>query len=142
MVGNAKQVTLPSDKKSKKKRLNIACLPMLCIFRNTQYSYNTHKHCLIFTITTFASAAAFSAAVFSGAAFSAAALASAPAFAFASAAAVASATAFQMPPQVSHKVSYPTVCFQQTETGMFCQARPFPVSTGKLWYRHTSAHKV
>ena len=59
-------------------------------------------------IITFASAAAFSAAAFSAAAFSAAALASASAFAFASAAAFASATAFEMPPKVSHKVSYVT----------------------------------
>jgi hypothetical protein len=52
-------------------------------------------------MTTSASAAAFSAA---------AALASASAFALASAATFASAPAFEMPPQVSHKVHYPTVC--------------------------------
>jgi hypothetical protein len=91
------------------------------------FSYITHKHCLIFArITTFASAAAFWAAAFSAAAFSAAALASASAFAFASAAAFASATAFEMPPKVSHKVSYVT---------------EIPLSTGKMRYRHTVTHK-
>jgi hypothetical protein len=63
-------------------------------------------------ITTFASAAAFSAA-----AFSAAALASASALAFASAAALASAASFQIPPQVSCKVSSPTARFSETDLG-------------------------
>ena len=72
-------------------------------------SYKTHRHRLIFArITTFASAAAFSVAAWSAATFFAAALASASAFAFASAAAFASATAFEIPPKVSHKVSYVT----------------------------------
>ena len=61
-------------------------------------------------MTTLASAAAFAAAAFSAARFSAAALACASAFALASAAAFASAPAFELPPQVSHKVHYPTVC--------------------------------
>jgi hypothetical protein len=34
---------------------------------------------------------------------------------------------FEMPPQVSHKVSYPIVCFRETETGIFCQASRFRV---------------
>jgi hypothetical protein len=87
-------------------------------------------------MTTFASAAAFSAAAFSAAACSAAALASAAAscaaalasasaFAFSSAAAfacAARAAAFEMPPQVSHKVSYSKVGFREMETGIFRQA--------------------
>jgi hypothetical protein len=86
-------------------------------------------------ITTFASAAAFSAAAFSAAASSAAALASAAscaaalasasAFAFSSAAAfacAASTAAFEMPPQVSHRVSYPKVGFRDMETGIFRKA--------------------
>jgi hypothetical protein len=67
-----------------------------------------------FRITTFASAAAFSAAAFSAAAL---ASASASALAFASAAALASAAAFQIPPQVSCKVSSPTAFFSETDLG-------------------------
>ena len=53
---------------------------------------------------------------------------SASALAAASAAALASAAAFDIPPQVSHKVSCPAVCFRETETGIFSQASPFPSS--------------
>ena len=77
-------------------------------------------------MTTWASAAAFSAAALSAASaarFSAAALASASAFALAPAAALASAAAFQMPPQVSHKVTYRTVCVCKYGTHTARQAR-------------------
>ena len=57
-----------------------------------------------FEATALASDSAFAFA--SAAAFAAVALASASDFAFASAAVIASVAAFQMPPQVSHEVSY------------------------------------
>ena len=101
--------------------------------KHTALLLHTLRHCLIFTrMTTFASAAAFSAAAFSAAASSAAscaaALASSSAFAFSSAAAfacAARAAAFEMPPQVSHKVSYPKVGFWEMEAGIFRQASQF-----------------
>jgi hypothetical protein len=96
--------------------------------KHTALLLHTLRHCLIFTrMTTFASAAAISAAA-SSAASSAAALASASAFAFSSAVAfacAARAAAFEMPPQVSHEVSYPTVGFREMETGIFRQASQF-----------------
>ena len=100
-------------------------LPMLSI---SVFFSRAHARCKIARITTFTSATAISAAACSAAALSAAALASASAsaFAFASAAALASAAAFRMPPQVSYKVSSPTVSSRETETGIFCQASQFP----------------
>jgi hypothetical protein len=67
---------------------------------------HTQTSIIIASIATFASAAAFSAA-----AFSAAPLASASAFSFsfASADAFASAAAFEMHPNVSQELTYPTV---------------------------------
>ncbi len=103
--------------------MNMVSLPMLSIsWKVPIFIARTSTE----RINTFTSETAFSAAACSAAAFSAAALASASAFAFASAFALASAAAFRMPPQVSYKVSSPTMSSRETETGIFCLASRSP----------------